>query len=162
LIEVYIIVMKRLLLFLLLLIPFVSKAQNYVQAGPSVYPMGSWGAEIVGDFKVTDITPKLSFGIGVMAFASSGKTHEEPTPDQTVREYYGAPQLNLRYSFSRVFDIYLRGGAGWYGSKKEEGDLISKFMANGMVGAGFSLLPFLGLYAEIGLPFSSLGVRFAF
>ena len=76
--------MRRLLLFLLLLIPFVSKAQNYVQAGPSVYPMGSWGAEIVGDFKVADITPKLSFGIGVMAFASSGKTHDEPTPDQTV------------------------------------------------------------------------------
>ena len=154
-------VKNRALLLFLLLIPYVSNAQNYIQVGPAVYPLGAWGMELVGDIRIVNITPGLSLGGGVMGIINKMITHDEPTPGKSVRGVYVAPQVNLRYSFTRVFDCYFRGGVGWIGSKKETENNRGKIMFNGMLGVGLSIGPHLGFYTEIGLPFSSIGVRLA-
>lgn len=153
--------MKKVVFIILLLLPFVGKAQSYIQLGPAVYPMSAWGAEAVGDFTIAGSDTGLSLGLGAMAFASTSKTHDEPDAGKRVNEFYAAPQLSVRYGFSEMFNIYLRGGAGWMGDKKEGSDLSSKFMYNAAAGVGLSLGRHVGLYAEGGLPFCSFGLRFA-
>lgn len=153
--------MKRIFILLLLLLPLVSNAQSYFHIGPAVYPMSAWGGEVVGDFGVAHFTPNLSLGLGAMAFGNMTKTHDEPDAGKTVNGVYIAPQISLRYSFTDNFNAYLRGGAGWHGSKKEGADLNNKFLYNAVAGLGLSLGSSFGLYIEGGLPFSSIGLRFA-
>lgn len=153
--------MKRFFIILLVLVPFAAKAQSYLQIGPAVYPMSAWGGEAVADFKIIGGNTGLSMGIGAMAFASASKTHDEPDAGKRVNEFYAAPQVSVRYGFSERFNIYLRGGAGWLGDKKKGADLNNKFLFNAEAGLGLSLSRHVGLYLEGGLPFSSLGLRFA-
>ena len=153
--------MKRILIFLLLLLPLASNAQSYLHIGPAVYPMSAWGGEVVGDFGVAHFTPNLSLGLGVMAFGNMTKTHDEPNAGKPVYGVYVAPQVSLRYAFTDSFNAYLRGGAGWQGNKKEGADLNNKFLYNAVAGLGLSLGSSFGLYIEGGLPFSSIGLRFA-
>lgn len=153
--------MKRLVVLLLLLLPFASKAQSYIHIGPAVYPMSAWGGEIVGDFGVVHFTPSLSLGVGAMAFGNISETHDEPDPGKKVYGMYAAPQVSLRYAFTDRFNGYLRGGAGWMGDKKEGADLNGRFMYNAVAGLGLSLGSHFGFYVEGGLPFSSIGLRFA-
>ena len=153
--------MKRIVVILLCLISLESMAQNYIHVGPAVAPMSAWGAEALGDFKVASLAPKLSLGLGAMAFASTSKTHDEPNPGLRVYRFYAAPQVSLRYAFSDRFDCYLRGGAGWGGNKKEGSGMTHTFLGNAAVGAGLSVGSNFGFYLEAGLPFSSLGVRFS-
>ncbi|MBQ6254711.1 MAG: hypothetical protein IJK05_08715 [Bacteroidales bacterium] len=154
--------MKRILILsLLLLLPLASGAQNYIHIGPAVYPLSSWGGEVTGDFGVANFTPKLSLGLGVMAFGNMTKTHDEPDEGKKVYRMYAAPQVSLRYAFTDSFNAYLRGGAGWFGSKKEGADVVNGFMYNGVAGLGLSLGSHFGLFIEGGLPFSAIGFRFA-
>lgn len=144
------------------MLPLMSRAQNYVQVGPTVYPMSAWGAGLVGDFRVVNLAPKLTFGIGAMAVANASKTHDKPNVGKRIISLYVAPQVGLHLAFSSKFDGYVRGGAGWVANIAEGKKTSGQFMYNGVLGAGLSLCPYLGLYAEAGLPFSSLGLRFAF
>ena len=152
--------MKKILILLSVLLPITSRAQSYLQFGPAVNPMSAWGAEIIGDFKVVNLTSDLSLGLGAMAFASTSKTHELPEEGKRVNAFYAAPQLSMRYAFSDKFNCYLRGGAGWLGDRKEGSDLISHFMCNAVAGAGLFFGERVGIYAEAGLPFSSIGLQF--
>ena len=149
--------MKRILILLLLLLPLVSNAQSYLHIGPAVYPMSAWGGEVVGDFGVAHFSQKLSLGVGAMAFGNMMKTDS----DDKAYGVYVAPQASLRYAFTDSFNVYFRGGAGWCGSKKESADLNNKFLYNAVAGFGLSLGSNIGLYLEGGLPFSSIGLRFA-
>lgn len=153
--------MKKIVFITLLLLPFVGKAQSYIQLGPAVYPMSAWGAEAVGDFTIVGSDTGLSLGLGAMAFANISKTHDEPDAGKMVNAFYAAPQLSVRYGFSEKFYAYLRGGAGWAGDKKEGSDMNNKFMFNAAAGVGLSLGRHVGIYAEGGLPFCSFGLRFA-
>lgn len=153
--------MKRLVVLLLLLLPLVSNAQSFFHIGPAVSPMSAWGGEVVGDFGVAHFTPKLSLGVGAMAFGNMMKRHDEPDAGKKVYSLYAAPQVSLRYAFTDSFNCYLRGGAGWYGSKKEGADLNHQFLYNAVAGLGLSLGSHFGFYLEGGLPFSSIGLRFA-
>ena len=153
--------MKRIVVWLLLLLPFAAKAQSFIHVGPAVYPMSAWGGEIVGDFGVAHITPSLSLGVGAMAFGNVSTRHDEPDSGKKVYGIYAAPQVSLRYAFTDRFNGYLRGGAGWMGSKKAGADLQGQFLYNAVAGLGLSLGSHFGLYIEGGLPFSSLGLRFA-
>ena len=76
--------MKRIIVLLLLLLPFASNAQSYIHAGPAVYPMSAWGGEVVGDFGVAHFTPSLSLGLGAMAFGNMMTTHDEPDAGKKV------------------------------------------------------------------------------
>ena len=152
--------MKRIVI-LLLLLPLASHAQSFIHMGPAVYPMSAWGGEVVGDFGVAHITPNLSLGLGAMAFGNISKNHDEPASGKRVYGVYAAPQVSLRYAFTDRFNGYLRGGVGWLGSKKEGADLNSKFLYNAVAGLGLSFGSHFGLYVEGGLPFSSIGLRFA-
>lgn len=143
-----------------ILIPLASNAQNYIHIGPAVYPMSAWGGEVVGDFGLAHITSNLSFGLGAMAFGNTMKTHDEPDAGKRVYGVYVAPQVSLRYAFTDSFNAYLRGGAGWYGSKKEGADLNNNFIYNAVAGLGLSLGSHFGFYVEGGLPFCSFGLRF--
>lgn len=154
--------MKRFLLLLLVLVPFVAKAQSYIQIGPAFYPMSAWGGVAVADFKIIGGNTGLSMGVGAMAFANTSRTHDEPDAGKRINEFYAAPQVSIRYGFSEIFNIYLRGGVGWLGDKKEGADLNNNFLFNAEAGLGLSLSRHVGLYLEGGLPFSSLGLRFAF
>ena len=153
--------MKKVVFIILLLLPFVGKAQSFIQIGPAVYPMSAWGAEAVGDFTVAGSNTGLSLGLGAMAFANILKTHDEPDAGKMVNTFYAAPQLSVRYGFSEKFNVYLRGGAGWAGDKREGSDINSKFMYNAAAGFGLLLSRHIGIYAEGGLPFCSLGLRFS-
>ena len=153
--------MKRIVLLLLILLPLASRAQNFIHVGPAVYPMSAWGGEVVGDFGVAHFTPNLSLGVGAMAFGSLSKTHDEPDAGKKLFQVYAAPQVSLRYAFTDRFNGYLRGGAGWVGSKKEGADIHGQFLCNGVAGLGLSLGKHFGLYVEAGFPYSSLGLRFA-
>lgn len=153
--------MKRIALLLLILLPLASRAQSFIHVGPAVYPMSAWGGEVVADFGVAHFTPNLSLGVGAMAFGSLSKTHDEPDAGKKVCQVYAAPQVSLRYAFTDRFNGYLRGGAGWVGNKKEGADLKGQFLYNGVAGLGLSLGDHIGLYLEGGLPYSSLGLRFA-
>lgn len=154
--------MKKCLLLFLLLYPLISGAQSFIQVGPAAYPMGAWGGEVVGDFHVANLASKLSFGVGAMAFGNLSETHDEPDPGKQVGCVYVAPQVGLHYLISSKFDLYLRGGAGLLAEKKEDNEMNKKFMYNGVLGAGLSIWPHVGIYAEGGLPFSSAGLRFRF
>lgn len=151
--------MKKHLLIVLLLLPFVCNAQSYVQFGPGFYPMSAWGAEMVGDFQVAHFTPEFSLGVGAMTFVNTYISDEEPNSGKRVTSAYLAPQIGLHYSFTSIFDCYLRGGAGLAAVKGNK--ITSRFLYNGVLGVGLSIWPHIGLYAEAGLPFSSLGLRFS-
>ena len=153
--------MKKIVILLLILLPFASKAQSYIHVGPAVYPMSAWGGEVVGDFGVAHFAPNFSLGVGAMAFGNVVTTHDEPDAGKKVYGMYAAPQVSLRYAFTDSFNCYLRGGAGWYGSKKEGADLNNQFLYNAVAGLGLSVGPHFGFYLEGGLPFSSVGLRFA-
>lgn len=152
--------MKRLLVLLFVLLPIAANAQSYIHVGPAAYPMNAWGAVVIGDFQVASLAPRLTLGFGAMAFGNTTKTHDEPDPGKRVNAIYAAPQLSLRYAFTDKFNGYLRGGAGWLGTKKEGADLVNDIWYNGVAGLGLSLGSRFGLYIEGGLPFSSVGVRF--
>ena len=153
--------MKKIVILLLILLPFAANAQSYIYVGPAVYPMSAWGGEVVGDFGVAHFTPNFSLGVGAMAFGNMMTRHDEPDAGKKVYGLYAAPQVSLRYAFTDNFNCYLRGGAGWYGSKKEGVDLNNKFLYNAVAGLGLSLGSHFGFYLEGGLPFSSVGLRFA-
>lgn len=152
---------KHFLIVLLLLLPIVCNAQSHVKVGPAVYPMGALGAQLIADFQVAHFTPKFSLGVGAMTFANTYIVNEEPNAGKRVSSAYLAPQVGLQYSFTSRFDCYLRGGAGLIANKVTGNKISSRFLYNGVLGVGLSIWPHVGFYAEGGLPFSSVGVRFA-
>lgn len=152
--------MKKLVVVLLLLLPLAVNAQSFIHIGPALFPMTAWGGEVVGDFGVAHFTPNLSLGVGAMAFGNITPTQTGPDVETKVYAVYAAPQVSLRYAFTDRFDAYLRGGAGWYGNKKEGSYWNNKFMYNGVAGLSLTLGSHFGFYLEGGLPFSSIGLRF--
>ena len=150
--------MKRTLLSLFVsLCCLTGFAQNTVSFGPSTVPMSKWGANAFGDFKVLSLGSRASVGLGAFVFGDIVKASEDsPNPGKTIKELYLAPQLSVHYQLSGRWDSYLRGGPGWFFM-----DNKNDFLFNIELGTRFALNDRWGLFAEVGLPFSSIGVSIA-
>ena len=149
---------KHIVLFILLFVGMTAGAQNFIQIGPTVYPMSKWGASVSGDFKVADLGSRLSFGLGAFAYGNMFKASEDsPNPRKKLNELYVAPQASLHCMFTKGWDGYLRGGAGALFTNAQD----NKFLYNVALGTGFTIGNLIGLYVEAGLPFSSVGLRFS-
>lgn len=165
--------MKKLFVVLTLIVScFVSSAQNktfpkgevLVSAGRSFFFNTSIGWSASAEYSVYSFS-RFSVGVGLVGSGFSYQVENNGNGYLPRRDLIICPDVSLHMDIVANWELYLKAGFGVMHRVTEEttGNLVKNgAMFDTAIGTRINIFKGLGVYAQVGLPVSAVGLCFAF
>ena len=140
------------------------KGEVVVSAGRSYFVATSlgWGGSV--DYSLTSFN-RFSVGIGLVGSGFSYQVENNGNGYLPRRDLIICPDVSLHMDIVANWELYLKAGFGVMHRVTEEatGNLVKNgAMFDTAIGTRINIFKGLGVYAQIGLPVSAVGLCFAF